>query len=148
VSAPPVRRPTGRRNRFGFALPGELPLRLRKAGARTSAQLVGNFLNRRKDLRRILPAKDFLPVKAPRHRTKRDPCFSRYTKVTGVADEYRPPELHYRQRDLKAIEPFDIALTFEKFPHEHWPVVSHRFYGFCQTNKLKFDWIPVRVDAD
>ncbi len=71
-----------------------------------------------------------------------------YSQVVGLKDDYRPPELNYRQSDLAKAGHFDFALTFESFGKERWPVVSQRFYQFCVKQELKLDWIPVRIDPD
>ena len=60
---------------------------------------------------------------------------------------YDIPALHYNKLDLAAAEPFDIALTRERFglnkPHT---VCSQRLYEFCARHKLPIGWIPVYVD--
>ena len=62
-------------------------------------------------------------------------------------------ELHYRQRDLAAVEPFDVALTFETFgprgPTKRPSLIaSQHFYRVCVDHGLSTNWIPVRVDRD
>ncbi len=67
---------------------------------------------------------------------------------------YFPPEGHYTASSLKAVEPFDLGLSFERADNwggeaaYRWMVVSQRFYQFCVTNGLKCSWGPVRVDED
>lgn len=61
---------------------------------------------------------------------------------------YDQVELHYKRRELAAVEPFDVALTFERegSPFDRRLVVSKRFYEVCERNKLDVEWRPVRVD--
>lgn len=71
-------------------------------------------------------------------------CFRRDGAVVN-------PELRYRRVDLERTPRFDVAKTFETFgikPHESGRdiVVSKRFYEFCRERKLKFDFVPVRID--
>lgn len=54
------------------------------------------------------------------------------------------PELHYRAADLAAMEPFDIAKTFEKY---RAVIVSKKFYTVCRALDLKVKWIPVRIEG-
>lgn len=65
------------------------------------------------------------------------------------------PELHYRESDIANIGPFDLARTFEPFGnYRHYDrlncrlIASRRFYETCVANKLKTEWVPVRVDPD
>ena len=63
---------------------------------------------------------------------------------------YNHAELRYRRSDLSAMEPFDVALTFENFGFSHTErrstVVSKRFYQFCADHGLKGRWAPVRIE--
>jgi hypothetical protein len=67
---------------------------------------------------------------------------------------YSHPELHYRKQDLRVVEPFDAALTFEPFGNKGVPldwrrlVVSRRFREFCLKYGWETDWVPVRIDED
>lgn len=66
---------------------------------------------------------------------------------------YTEPELHYTASALKEAEPFDVALTHERFGIKEAVafrrmVVSKCFYNFCVANQLKMNWVPVRVDPD
>lgn len=64
---------------------------------------------------------------------------------------HMPPQLRYRSEDLRDIPPFDVARTREALGwglSDHPLVVSQRFRRFCDANKLKLDWVPVRVDPD
>lgn len=66
-----------------------------------------------------------------------------FIKEPGFSDI----ELHYRQSELAAVEPFDLALTFEREASEFYRrvVVSKRFYEVCERHKLDIEWRPVRV---
>lgn len=62
-------------------------------------------------------------------------------------------ELHYKECDIKSVEPFDYAMTHERFgPNEiqaeHARVASQRFYQFCVTQGFDIYWTPVRIDPD
>lgn len=56
--------------------------------------------------------------------------------------------LHYRKRDLKKVEPFDLARTHERFggpkflyeDDDRQFVASTRFREFCQSKKWKIEW--------
>lgn len=89
-----------------------------------------------------------LPPIEPTRLLSRDekPFAGDYSKGVWLKDDYAPPELHYRERALRKVEPFDFGLTFENIPEERWPVVSQRFRQFCIREKLKTDWFPVRID--
>lgn len=69
-----------------------------------------------------------------------------YSRGVWLKDDFPPPELYYRESALSKVEPFDFALTFEHIPEERWPVVSQRFRQFCIREKLKTDWLPVRLN--
>jgi hypothetical protein len=65
------------------------------------------------------------------------------------------PELRYRRSDLERLEPFDLARTYEPFGNFRsydrldCPLIaSRRFYEVCAANKLKTDWVPVRIDPE
>jgi hypothetical protein len=72
---------------------------------------------------------------------------------------YTPQEPHYKASEMANAEPFDLASTYEQFgnapiqsnpdagPGERMLIASKRFYEFCVKNKLKMDWIPVRLDG-
>lgn len=58
-------------------------------------------------------------------------------------------EFHYRESELRAVEPFDFARTFEFHnKRSHTLVVSQRFYLFCRDLNLPINWQPVRIDPD
>ena len=63
---------------------------------------------------------------------------------------YSPVELHYTDRSLAAIEPFDLARTFEPLGQSmtHYLVASQRFHQFCVAAHLRVSWQPVQVDSD
>jgi hypothetical protein len=75
-------------------------------------------------------------------------------------DSFIHPELHYLKSDLKKLEPFDLARTYEVFgtregrhgrdqeyqPYDQPLIASKRFYQFCVEHGLKAGWVPVRVD--
>ena len=63
---------------------------------------------------------------------------------------YSPVELHYSSRSLAAIEPFDLARTFEPLGQSvtHQLVASQRFHQFCVAAHLRVSWQPVQVDPD
>ncbi len=57
--------------------------------------------------------------------------------------------LHYLDSELKGVEPFDIAVTFEHqaSPWQRYLVVSQKFYQFCKSKKWAADWEPVAIDV-
>lgn len=65
---------------------------------------------------------------------------------------YTPPEIHYDARTLSSVEPFDLALTHEKFGNteEVYPylITSRRLYEVCKKHGLKMAGVPVRIDED
>ncbi len=63
---------------------------------------------------------------------------------------YWPVELHYSACSLAAIEPFDLARTFEPIGQNvaHYLVASQRFHQFCVAAHLRVSWQPVQVDSD
>ena len=64
-------------------------------------------------------------------------------------------ELHYKASDMEALaaaDPFDLALTQERFGIREWVcdpclVASPRFYKFCVANNLRMNWMPVRLET-
>jgi hypothetical protein len=70
----------------------------------------------------------------------------------GLNDDlHMPAQLRYRAKDLKKVEPFDVAHPKEPFCFKECPnplVVSPRFYQFCVKKKYTLYAIPVRIDAD
>jgi len=74
--------------------------------------------------------------------------------VSRVGGLYNSPELHYRASDLRAIDSFDIAKTYESFgiagterKPDYCPIiVSKKFYELCQHHNFKVDWLPVHID--
>ncbi len=96
-----------------------------------------------------------LPPMSPsctfRHSTG-EPFTGDYSKGCNIHEGYyKPPEFHYRAKDLETIGEFDVALTHERFgatdSNAHRKLVfSKQFYDFCVVNKLKMNWIPVRLD--
>ena len=64
---------------------------------------------------------------------------------------YDQPEFYYNANDIAAIKPFDLALTQERFGIREWVaepslIASKQFYEFCVENKLKMNWMPVRIE--
>jgi|GEM_PF-1939145 len=75
---------------------------------------------------------------------------------------YYPQEPRYKASLLPAVEPFDLGLTYERFgcglpktaippppdivAGERMLIASKKFYEFCVEQKLKMDWVPVRID--
>lgn len=94
-----------------------------------------------------------LPKLAPSCRLvylgKGEPFDGDYTRMIGIDDGvYTPAEFHYRSSDIKALEAFDLAFTFEKFGWEKSLVASRRFYECCRKNGYRLNWWPVRIDPD
>jgi hypothetical protein len=61
--------------------------------------------------------------------------------------------LHYRRSDLEDLAPFDLARTYEPFGNYSGYdrqncslIASKKFYEVCVANKLKTDWVPVRIE--
>ena len=72
-----------------------------------------------------------------------------YSKVLILTDGfYTTAEYHYRASDLRAIEPFDVAVVSENLGGFPDKIVSRRFYEFCKKEKLRMEWVPVRIDPD
>ena len=73
-----------------------------------------------------------------------------YTKMVWIKDPpYRSGEIHYRERDLKALGEFDVARTLEKYKEPHPAlVVSQRFFQHCLKNKIPLAVEPVRIDTE
>jgi len=67
-----------------------------------------------------------------------------------IEELYSPPEYHYTSSSFRSIEPFDFAITQERFSgHKiQMLITSKKFYEFCKRNQLPVDWIPVRLDPD
>jgi hypothetical protein len=68
-----------------------------------------------------------------------------------ASGHYTRAEYHYNEKDIRPLEPFDVAVTHERLHRVEWNlrdlVVSQRFYQFCHEHKLKVeDWFPVVVD--
>lgn len=59
---------------------------------------------------------------------------------------FNEAELHYRQTDVNAFPPFDLARTFEEWGGHPALVASKRFYHACREIGLKAGWVPVRID--
>jgi hypothetical protein len=63
---------------------------------------------------------------------------------------YSDLQYAFRSDELRAIEPFDAARTWEYGRHDLFYsdrglIVSQRFYRFCVKHKLKGEWVPVLV---
>jgi hypothetical protein len=68
-----------------------------------------------------------------------------------IEDHYIPAEFHFNREAIRAVEPFDLALTREKFGNtptlvDPTLVASHRFYEVCKKHGFKMRGIPVRID--
>ena len=71
-----------------------------------------------------------------------------YLDVSGIRDgDYVDKEVHYASGEIRRVEPFDFALTLERFGGEQWPIVSQRFRQFYLKRTLDLSWTPVRIDA-
>ena len=64
---------------------------------------------------------------------------------------YAVAELHYRERDIRAVEPFDVAMTHETIYRRSDAyrrlIVSQRFYQLARELGLAWEFLPVRLDA-
>jgi hypothetical protein len=54
-------------------------------------------------------------------------------------------ELHYERSDIRTVEPFDFAHTFERIGRDRAVIVSQRFYQAVKTGGDIGRWVPVRV---
>lgn len=66
---------------------------------------------------------------------------------------FRIPELHYRQSEIRALEPFDCALTHEALGganrEEYWTrVISRKVYQRLVERDIRIECIPVHLDVD
>lgn len=73
--------------------------------------------------------------------------------LTHPTQVVRYAELRYRQSKIRALEPFDCALTYEPFggnPREEnlTRVISRRFYELLIRNFIRVKAVPVRLDPD
>ena len=79
------------------------------------------------------------------------PSESGWQPSTVLVEGNSWPEFHYLESAIRAVEPFDLALTFEGWGGGNGLpkfVASQRFYQFCRKHKFKMNWIPVRIDPD
>lgn len=74
--------------------------------------------------------------------------------VFFVEENYGQPELKYTRESLEQQMPsrFDLACTHEAIAPDpaddkRLLIASNRFYKFCAYNRLKFDWVPIRLEA-
>lgn len=104
---------------------------------------------------RALRSEIVLPPLAPSmplFHTDRSPFTGDFSKGCWRRDGlYTHAELRYRASDLAAIEPFDLAHTYEMFggvPQEYKRplVASQRFYQYCLKHGIETAWEPVRVE--
>ncbi len=81
-----------------------------------------------------------------------EPFLGDYSRPVWVREPpfaNRSAEFYFRARELKSIEPFDLARTFENHRKlGHTLVASQRFYRFCRELELPIRWQPVRIDPD
>jgi hypothetical protein len=79
-----------------------------------------------------------------------------------IDDFYFPYLLKFRAEQVRAMEPFDAALTQERFGNsvgQYFPadgiyenkldpilIVSRRFYQWCEGRKLKISWHPIVLE--
>lgn len=70
--------------------------------------------------------------------------------VMLVEDELPAGELHYRQADIRMVEPLDFAMTHEPLAYGRGSrlVVSRRVYDWVRGEHLRACWTPVFVDAE
>ena len=64
---------------------------------------------------------------------------------------YQWPELHYRQSEIKPLEPFYCARSIEGFAvveYDRLFVISNRLYRFLEAEKARLKWTPVRINQD
>ena len=64
---------------------------------------------------------------------------------------YLGPELHYRQSEIRPLEPFDCARSIESFgvvEYDRLFVISNRLYRFLQAEQARLKWTPVRINPD
>ena len=82
--------------------------------------------------------------------TEAEPFAGDYSRSILINDTpFTSGEVHYRNSDLAAISPFDIATTFENYLERHPAlVVSQRFYQHCLKNKIPLEVRPARVDPN
>lgn len=81
--------------------------------------------------------------------TDMQPFDGDYSRMVGLHEGfYSPAEKRYRQSDLAPFGEFALARTRERFGWEPTLIAGRSFFDFCQSNKLKMDWIPVRIDPD
>lgn len=79
-----------------------------------------------------------------------EPFKGDYTKIIMLHDPpFNRGEVHYRRSDIRGVEPFDIANTYENFMEPHpGLVISQRFYQHCLANKIPLEADLVRIDPD
>lgn len=77
------------------------------------------------------------------------------TSCTLVEGDYAFAQLRYRQADVDAVPPFDIAVTHERFgvgvdhirlPSSRAKVVSQRFRQLCKANGIQAHFVPVQIE--
>lgn len=70
--------------------------------------------------------------------------------LLGEGGDDNHVELHCRRRDIERLEPFDVAISVERFGHRRLEfratIVFRRFYDFCIAHGLKARRVPVRID--
>ncbi|OYW75316.1 MAG: hypothetical protein B7Z37_13940 [Verrucomicrobia bacterium 12-59-8] len=84
--------------------------------------------------------------------TEGEPFDPHTSKACGINDIYIPYEYRFPAAKVAALEPFDIALTSERwgggFAHAREPalIVSRRFRDWFMTQKIPVDWWPVALE--
>jgi hypothetical protein len=99
------------------------------------------------------------PIPRERIIPQTDTPSSDFEHIAGFSDGdfFMEKELHYPERAIRSIEPFDYAVTRELFCRRGWQrdrngerhaVVSQRFRQFCLEQQIPASWIPVRLDPE
>ena len=84
--------------------------------------------------------------------TKGEPFAPTTSKTCGINDIYFPYQYRFPAAKIAVLEPFDIALTTERwggeFPHTREPalIVSRRFREWFMTQKVPVEWWPVALE--
>lgn len=84
--------------------------------------------------------------------TEGEPFDPKTSKACGINDLYFPYQYRFSAAKVAALEPFDIALTTERwgggFPHAREPalIVSRRFRDWFMTQKVPVEWWPVVLE--
>jgi hypothetical protein len=81
-----------------------------------------------------------------------------FVHVAGFTDaDFFEKEMHYSASGIRALEPFDLAVTHEIYCGPGWKetghgerrlVASQRFRQFCIAEQIPMSWVPVRLDPD